>query len=74
MAEAGRLLASVFGLIDRTPLAGKSTLEIDTMVERFIVDELGARPASKGQYGFPYVLNSSINSVCATACPRTAMS
>ncbi|MED5543907.1 type I methionyl aminopeptidase [Novosphingobium decolorationis] len=70
MAEAGRLLASVFGLIDRTPLAGKSTLEIDTMVERFIVDELGARPASKGQYGFPYVLNSSINSVVCHGMPK----
>lgn len=69
MAEAGRLLASVFGLIDRTALAGKSTLDIDTMVERYIVDTLEARPASKGQYGFKFVLNSSINSVVCHGVP-----
>ncbi len=69
MAEAGRLLASVFTLIDATPLAGKSTLEIDTLVERYIVDELQARPASKGQYGFKFVLNSSINTVVCHGVP-----
>lgn len=69
MAEAGRLLASVLGMLDRTPLAGKSTLDIDTMVERFIVDDLAARPASKGQYGFKFVLNSSINHVVCHGVP-----
>ena len=69
MAEAGRLLASVFGLLDRAPLAGKSTLEINDMVERFIVDELRARPASKGQYGFAFVLNSSVNDVVCHGVP-----
>ncbi|MCJ2184033.1 type I methionyl aminopeptidase [Novosphingobium sp. 1949] len=69
MAEAGRLLASVFGLIDRTDLVGKSTLDIDTMVERYIVEELKARPASKGQYGFAFVLNSSVNSVVCHGVP-----
>ncbi|EJL31319.1 type I methionyl aminopeptidase [Novosphingobium sp. AP12] len=61
MAESGRLLASVFEMLDRTALTGLSTLEIDTLVERFIVDDLQARPASKGQYGYGFVLNSSIN-------------
>jgi methionyl aminopeptidase len=61
MAESGRLLASVFEMLDRTALCGLSTLEIDTLVERFIVDDLQARPASKGQYGYGFVLNSSIN-------------
>jgi methionyl aminopeptidase len=28
-----------------------------------IVDEVGARPASKGQYDFPYVLNASVDNV-----------
>ncbi|NYT41913.1 type I methionyl aminopeptidase [Sphingomonas sp. R-74633] len=69
LAESGRLLASVFGLIDTTPLAGKSTLEIDTMVERFITDDLQARPASKGQYGFAFVLNSSVNQVVCHGVP-----
>ncbi|MFC4254404.1 type I methionyl aminopeptidase [Altererythrobacter xixiisoli] len=72
MAQSGRLLASVFGLIDRTPLIGKSTLDIDTMVERFIVDELQSRPASKGQYGYGFVLNSSVNNVVCHGVPSSA--
>ena len=69
MAESGRLLASVFGLLDRTALAGMSTLQVNDMVERFIVDDLEARPASKGQYGFAFVLNSSVNDVVCHGVP-----
>lgn len=69
MAESGRLLASVFEMLDRTPLAGLSTLQIDTMVERFIVDDLQARPASKGQYGYGFVLNCSVNHVVCHGVP-----
>lgn len=72
MAESGRLLASVFGLIDRTELIGKSTLEIDSMVERFIVEDLQSRPASKGQYGYGFVLNSSVNNVVCHGVPSSA--
>lgn len=69
LAEAGRLLASVFALLDRTPLAGMSTLQIDALVERFIVDDLQARPASKGQYGYGFVLNASVNNVVCHGVP-----
>jgi len=69
MAESGRLLASVFGMLDRLSLAGMTTLEVDTLVERFIVDELQARPASKGQYDYGFVLNSSINHVVCHGVP-----
>jgi methionyl aminopeptidase len=69
MAESGRLLASVFELLDRTPLAGLSTLQIDEIVERFIVDDLQARPASKGQYGYGFVLNASVNNVVCHGVP-----
>ena len=69
LAESGRLLASVFELLDRTPLAGKTTLQINEMVERFIVDDLDARPASKGQYGYGFVLNSSVNDVVCHGVP-----
>ncbi|MBX9451425.1 MAG: type I methionyl aminopeptidase [Mesorhizobium sp.] len=72
LAASGRLLASVFELLDRTPLAGKSTLDINDMVERFIVDDLKARPASKGQYGYGFVLNSSINEVVCHGVPSQA--
>jgi methionyl aminopeptidase len=69
MAESGRLLASVFAMLDAMPLVGLSTLEIDTLVERFIVDDLGARPASKGQYDYGFVLNSSVNDVVCHGVP-----
>ncbi|WP_433925866.1 type I methionyl aminopeptidase [Stenotrophomonas nematodicola] len=72
MREAGRLLASVFEALDRLPLEGMSTLQVNDWVERFIVDRLHARPASKGQYGFAYVLNSSIDNVVCHGVPSAA--
>ncbi len=69
MRASGRLLASVFAMLDGLELAGLSTLAVNDRVERFITDDLGARPASKGQYGFAYVLNSSINSVVCHGVP-----
>ena len=72
MAESGQLLASVFALLDRTELVGRSTLEINDMVERFITEDLAARPASKGQYGFAFVLNASINEVVCHGIPSSA--
>ncbi|AOE60934.1 type I methionyl aminopeptidase [Pseudomonas corrugata] len=72
LAESGRLLASVFELLDQTTLAGMSTLQVDAMVERFIVDELKARPASKGQYGFAFVLNCSVNEEVCHGVPSSS--
>ncbi|WP_413735533.1 type I methionyl aminopeptidase [Sodalis sp. RH21] len=69
LAESGRLLACVFGMLDQIPLRGMSTLEIDHAVEQFIVKNLQARPASKGQYGYGFVLNSSINDVVCHGVP-----
>ena len=72
LAESGRLLASVFGMLDRTTLAGMSTLQIDALVEQFIVHELKSRPASKGQYGYGFVLNSSVNQVVCHGVPSAS--
>lgn len=69
MAEAGRLLASVFSFLDVEVLSGRSTMDINDMVERMIVDRLHARPASKGQYGYGYVLNCSRNEVVCHGVP-----
>ncbi|KQT34956.1 methionine aminopeptidase [Sphingomonas sp. Leaf412] len=69
MRAAGALLASVFEMLDARDLSGLSTLEIDGIVDRFITDDLHARPASKGQYGFAHVLNSSINHVVCHGVP-----
>lgn len=72
LAESGRLLASVFELLDRSSLVGKSTLEINEMVEHFIVHDLQARPASKGQYGYGFVLNASVNDVVCHGVPASS--
>ena len=69
LAEAGRLLSSVFGMLDGLTLAGMTTLQVDTLVELFITNDLKARPASKGQYGYGFVLNSSINDVVCHGIP-----
>ncbi|WP_159998144.1 type I methionyl aminopeptidase [Roseomonas sp. 18066] len=72
MRVSGRLLAAVFEMLDRTTLAGMSTLQVNDLVERFITGGLGARPASKGQYGFDFVLNASINHVVCHGVPSAA--
>nr|WP_314468589.1 type I methionyl aminopeptidase [uncultured Novosphingobium sp.] len=69
MAESGRLLASVFTFLDGQPLAGRTTMEINDLVEDMIVHQLAARPASKGQYGYGYVLNCSRNDVVCHGVP-----
>jgi methionyl aminopeptidase len=72
MTESGRLLGSVFEALDHLELEGMSTLQVNDWVEQFIVNTLKARPASKGQYGFPYVLNSSIDDVVCHGVPSAA--
>ena len=69
MRVSGKLLASVFEMLDRQELAGMSTLQVNDLVDRFISVDLAARPASKGQYGFKYVLNCSINHVVCHGVP-----
>lgn len=69
MAESGRLLAEVFGHLDRLNLIGMSTMQVNDLVDNLIVERLNARPASKGQYGFAYALNSSRNNVVCHGVP-----
>ena len=71
LAESGKLLAEVFGHLDRLELAGMSTMQVNDLVEHFIVGRLQARPASKGQYGYAYALNSSRNDVVCHGVPST---
>ena len=70
MRVAGKLLAEVFHMLDEYVKPGISTMEINDKVEDFIVNELGARPASKGQYGYQYVLNTSVNEVVCHGVPK----
>ncbi|GDY25429.1 type I methionyl aminopeptidase [Agarivorans sp. Toyoura001] len=72
MRQSGRLLAMVFKMLDSYVKPGVSTMDINDAVERFITDELEARPASKGQYGYQYVLNSSVNEVVCHGVPKAS--
>lgn len=71
MRESGKLLARVFKMLDSVIVPGISTMEINEKVERYIIEELQARPASKGQYGYQYVLNTSLNEVVCHGIPKT---
>jgi methionyl aminopeptidase len=71
LAESGKLLADVFGYLDRLSLIGMSTMQVNDLVDSLIVNELNARPASKGQYGYAYALNSSRNNVVCHGVPST---
>ncbi|MBH0066319.1 type I methionyl aminopeptidase [Psychrobacter sp. SZ93C1] len=69
MLKSGQLLASVFDYLDEKITVGISTMDINDLAERYIVDQLGARPASKGQYGYQYALNTSVNNVVCHGIP-----
>jgi methionyl aminopeptidase len=71
MAESGKLLAQVFGQLDKLDLIGMSTMQVNDLVDSFIVHQLKARPASKGQYGYAYALNSSRNNVVCHGVPSS---
>ena len=71
MRESGKLLAQVFAMLDDYIVAGITTMDIDSRVDDFIVNTLKARPASKGQYGYQYTLNSSVNDVVCHGLPNT---
>ena len=71
MRESGALLAQVFAMLDDFIVSGITTLDIDTRVEDFIVNTLKARPASKGQYGYKFTLNSSVNEVVCHGVPNS---
>ncbi|WP_429196715.1 type I methionyl aminopeptidase [Luteibacter sp. W1I16] len=71
LAESGQLLAQVFGHLDQLDLIGMSTMQVNDLVHDLIVDDLAARPASIGQYGYAYALNASPNHVVCHGVPST---
>jgi methionyl aminopeptidase len=72
LAASGKLLADVFAHLDRLCLIGMSTMQVNDLVDRLIVDEFNARPASKGQYDYAYALNASRNNVVCHGVPSTS--
>jgi len=69
MRESGRLLAKVFKHLDSFVKEDVTTMAINNEVERYIRQELNARPASLGQYDYPYSLNTSVNEVVCHGMP-----
>ncbi len=69
MRNSGQLLAQVFHMLDGFVKPGISTLDINDKVEAFIRNDLNARPASLGQYDYPFSLNASLNEVVCHGMP-----
>jgi methionyl aminopeptidase len=69
MRQAGALTAKVLQALNSVIVPGITTMDIERFCEDYIVNVLGARPGSKGQYGYPYCVNTSINHVICHGMP-----
>src|SRR3990167_5880847 len=69
MREAGRLTARVLEALTEVIEPGMTTMDIDRFCEDYIRNTLGAIPGSKGQYGYPYSVNTSMNHVVCHGMP-----
>ena len=69
MRVAGRLTAQVLEALDEVVKPGITTMEIDAFCEDYIVNTLKSIPGSKGQYGYPYSVNTSLNHVICHGMP-----
>ncbi len=69
MRIAGKLTGQVLSAVGDIIKPGITTAEIDTFCEEYIVNTLNARPASKGQYGYLYSVNTSPNHVICHGMP-----
>jgi methionyl aminopeptidase len=69
MRIAGRLTAKVLEAVTDYIKPGLTTMEVDSFCERYIIDTLKAIPGSKGQYGYPYSVNTSLNHVICHGMP-----
>lgn len=69
MREAGRLTGKVLEAVREIVKPGVTTGAIDDFCEDYIVNTLHAIPGSKGQYGYPYSVNTSVNKVVCHGMP-----
>jgi len=70
MREAGRLTAKILEAVSEQVRPGVTTLELDAFCEDYIINTLDAVPGSKGQYGYPYSINTSVNHVVCHGMPN----
>ncbi len=69
MRIAGRYTAQVLEALSAIIQPGMTTMDIDTFCEDYIRNTLHAIPGSKGQYGYPYSVNTSLNHVICHGMP-----
>lgn len=69
MRIAGQLTAKVLEALTPIVQPGITTMDINNFCEDYIVNVLGAKPGSKGQYGYPYTVNTSVNHVICHGMP-----
>lgn len=69
MRVVGRMTAKVLEAVTEIIQPGMTTMEIDQFCEDYIVNTLKATPGSKGQYGYPFSVNTSLNQVVCHGMP-----
>ena len=69
MRMAGRLTAQVLQALNDVVKPGITTMDIERFCEDYIINVMGAKPGSKGQYGYPYCVNTSVNHVICHGMP-----
>jgi methionyl aminopeptidase len=69
MRIAGRLTGQVLQAVNGIIEPGITTMDIEKFCEDYIVNVMGAKPGSKGQYGYPYCVNTSVNQVICHGMP-----
>ena len=69
MRVAGRLTAKVLEAVSEVVKPGITTMQLDEFCEDYIRNTLKAIPGSKGQYGYPYSVNTSVNHVICHGMP-----
>ena len=68
MKEAGRVVSLVFKTLEEAIKPGMTTLDIDTIVEKTMLDN-GCIPAEKGYYGYPASACVSVNDTLIHGIP-----
>ncbi|MEH6632897.1 MAG: type I methionyl aminopeptidase [Halopseudomonas aestusnigri] len=69
MRTAGALTARVLEALNDIVKLDITTMEINDFCEDYIVNNLDATPGSKGQYDYPYAINTSLNHVICHGMP-----
>lgn len=69
MREAGRIVAKVFDELEHFIVPGVTTKQISNKAEE-IINHYGGIPASKGYYGYPEAICTSVNDVIVHGIPN----